>query len=195
MKSLIKLLLLTMSLPLSAQDEPLPYYEIPSYPESYTAGAVAARMIDGLGFRFYWATEGLREEDLAFKPGDDARTSLETIAHIYDMSFMILNATTHTVNDPQQRPVLPFDGMRKRTLENLKNASDRLRESTDEDMDGFKILFKREDSVAEFPFWNNINGPIADCLWHAGQIVSFRRSSGNPFTDKVSLFSGKVRGR
>jgi hypothetical protein len=46
----------------------LPYYEIPDYPESYTAGAVAARMLDGLGFRYYWATEGLRDEDLVFRP-------------------------------------------------------------------------------------------------------------------------------
>ena len=42
----------------------LPYYEIPDYPETYTAGSVAARMLDGLGFRYYWATEGLNEDDL-----------------------------------------------------------------------------------------------------------------------------------
>lgn len=38
-----------------------------------------------------------------------------------------------------------------------------------------------------------LNGPIADALWHVGQVVSFRRSSGNPFNSKVSVFSGKVR--
>ena len=27
----------------------LPYYEVPEYYESYTAGTVAARMVDGLG--------------------------------------------------------------------------------------------------------------------------------------------------
>lgn len=46
---------------------------------------------------------------------------------------------------------------------------------------------------SEFPFWNMLNGPIADALWHVGQVVSFRRSSGNPFNSKVSVFSGKVR--
>jgi hypothetical protein len=73
--------------------EQLPYYEIPEYPESYTAGTVAARAIDGLGFRFYWATEGLRMEDLDFKPNDDGRSSMETIEHIYGLSKVIVNAT------------------------------------------------------------------------------------------------------
>ena len=30
-------------------EEKLPYYEIPEYSETYTAGTVAARMVDGLG--------------------------------------------------------------------------------------------------------------------------------------------------
>jgi hypothetical protein len=45
----------------------------------------------------------------------------------------------------------------------------------------------------EFPFWNQLNGPIADALWHCGQVISFRRSSGNPYNSKASVFSGKVR--
>jgi len=54
---------------------PLPFREIPAYPESYSAESVVARMIDGLGFRFYWATEGLRPEDLAFRPTPESRSS------------------------------------------------------------------------------------------------------------------------
>lgn len=42
--------------------EQLPYYEIPEPAESYTTGGVLSRMMDGLGFRYYWATEGLRPE-------------------------------------------------------------------------------------------------------------------------------------
>ena len=38
------------------------YYQIPDYPEPYSAETVAARLIDGLGFRYFWATEGLRAE-------------------------------------------------------------------------------------------------------------------------------------
>ena len=44
-----------------------------------------------------------------------------------------------------------------------------------------------------FPFWNIINGPISDALWHCGQVVMLRRASGNPFNSKVNVFSGKLR--
>ena len=77
-----------------AQDknqEQLPYYEIPEHSEEYTAGTVAARVVDGLGFRYYWATKGLRDEDLNFKPSEDARTSKETIDHIYGLSKVQAN--------------------------------------------------------------------------------------------------------
>ena len=31
------------------------YYRIPDYPDKLSSTAVLARMLDGLGFRFYWA--------------------------------------------------------------------------------------------------------------------------------------------
>ncbi len=174
----------------SAQE--LPYREIPKAPDSYTAGGIASRMVDGLGFRFYWATDGLRPEDLAFKPGPNTRTTEETIAHIYGMSFLILNATKKVANAPGQYSKASFADMRKKTLENLNEASAILRKSTDKDMLEFEVIFSRESGTVKYPFWNMVNGPIADCLWHVGQVVTFRRSSGNPFTDKASVFTGTV---
>jgi hypothetical protein len=38
-----------------------------------------------------------------------------------------------------------------------------------------------------------VGEPISDALWHCGQVVSLRRASGNPFSSKVSVFTGKVR--
>ncbi len=178
----------------AAQSPPLPYREIPAYPDSFSAETVAARMIDGLGFRYYWATEGLRTEDLAFRPTPEARTSEETIDHILGLSSIILNALKKqpNVRSGEETSPLAFDVKRKMTLENLKTASDLLQQpgSKLEDCD---IVFVNGDSKSEFPFWNMLNGPIADALWHVGQVVSFRRSSGNPFNSKVSVFSGKVR--
>ena len=195
MKSFVTLFVFALlSCYVTAQDKTLPYYEIPKQPDKFTAGTVASRMIDGLGFRYYWATEGLRPEDLSFEPNKDARTVEETISHIHDLCVIIVNATTNTINTPvTDKPKLTFAEMRKQTLENLKTASERLRSSTDADMEEFKIVFKRESGTTEFPFWNNINGPIADALWHVGQVVSFRRSSGNPFSDRPSVFTGKVK--
>ena len=67
MKQLSLILSLFCLLTIDAQNnmkEELPYREIPDVDVEYTSGTVLARMIDGLGFRFYWATEDLRDEDL-----------------------------------------------------------------------------------------------------------------------------------
>ena len=148
-------------------------------------------MVDGLGFRYYWATEGLRDVDLKFKPNDEARTTEETIDHILGLSNVIVNSTTNKVNKKTDYAGLTFAQKRIMTLENLKTAADILRKS--KDLSKFKIIFKGESGVTEYPFWNQINGPIEDAIWHCGQVVSFRRSSGNPYNSKASVFTGKVR--
>lgn len=163
--------------------EKLPYYEIPEAAKEFTPGTTASRMIDGLGFRYYWATEGLTAKDLAFRPNSEARTTLETIDHILGLSQVILNATLKKENGTKQ-PKMNFAEKRKKTLENLEQAGKILRES--KDVSELKMIFGK----TEFPFWNVINGPIADAIWHVGQVVSFRRSSGNPFPKGVSVLKG-----
>lgn len=172
----------------------LPYYQIPSNPEQYTAATVAARMIDGLGFRYFWATEGLREEDLKFRPNNDARTVEETIDHIFGLSNVIVNAIKKQPNvRPAEEQKYTFEQLRTKTLKNFKVASDILKENSAMDLGECDVVFKRSEKTSEFPFWNLINGPIADAIWHVGQVVSFRRSSGNPLHPKVSVFQGKLR--
>ena len=171
------------------------YYQIPDYPEEYTATTVIARMVDGLGIRYYWATKGLRSEDLEFRASEEARTIEETIDHILGLTNIIINSVTHkpNVRKVADRNTLTFEEKRIKTLNNLKRSSEILKKSTVSDLETFNLVFQREDSSTEYPFWNQINGPISDALWHVGQVVSMRRTSGNPFDSKVSLFSGKVR--
>jgi hypothetical protein len=171
----------------------LPYYEIPEAPKKYTPETVVARMIDGLGFRYYWATEGLRPEDLSFKPSKEARTSDQTLDHILDLSTIIIHALRDEVNDFSKWDTtkLSFDVKRKRTLETLKTASDLLKSGKIK-LKRCKVSFKNASKTNEYPFWNNINGPIEDAVWHTGQVVSFRRSSGNPYNPKADVFSGKL---
>lgn len=172
----------------------LPYREIPDYSSAYTAGTVAARVLDGLGFRYYWATEGLRPEDLQFQANKDGRTTLETITHIHDLSLTIINAAKSFPNDNTiPRPTLSFEEMRKKTLENVREASEILKKASDLQVSQLKVIFKNDKGTTEFPFWNELNGPIADALWHTGQVVSYRRGSGNPFNAKASVFTGKLR--
>ena len=172
----------------------LPYRQIPDYPEKYNACTVAARMIDGLGFRYYWATEGLRQNDLDYRTTPESRSSGETIDHIYGLAQMVHNAVMEKANvRPAEEEELSYAEKRAQTLALLKAASDKLKISKPKDMKRFDIVFQRGDQRSSFPFWNSLNGPLADAMWHVGQVVAFRRASGNPFNNKVSVFSGTVR--
>ncbi len=197
MKMLIFLSSLLILSSLQAQESNssrLPYRQIPAYPESYVAGNVLARMIDGLGYRFYWATEELREKDLAYKPSSDARTTLETIAHIHELSLAVANASQNLPNTRSDNATEPtFAELRQQTLENLQKASTFFQDKTAEELSELSVAFQRGDDVREFPLWHLMNGQLADALYHTGQVVAFRRASGNPQNPKVSVFSGKTR--
>lgn len=198
-KYLLNLLIIGLSISANAQtnsteegESKLPYHQIPDAPETFTAAGVTARMIDGLGYRYYWATEGLRSEDLAYNPGNDGKTCSEVLEHIAGLSNFILTAIHKEVNGTRKVPEnMSWSEQRAFTLNNLKEISDILRETGD--VSECKIIFKREEKTSEFPFWNLINGPIEDAIYHTGQIVSYRRSSGNPSDPNVNVFRGKNR--
>src|SRR5882672_1453677 len=113
---------------------------------------------------------------------------------MYGLSRVIVNSTRKIANvSDANEPSLSFVEMRKKTLENLKSASDILKGSKDGELNDFKIVFKNDKGSSEFPFWNQLNGPIADALWHIGQVVTFRRTSGNPINPNVEVFTGKLK--
>ncbi len=173
-------------------EKEVPFYSIPDAAESYTPASVAARMIEGLGFRYRWATENLTAHDLAYAPDSTARTSMQTMEHLLGLSNTILNAVMNVPNARSDEE-LNWEEIRLQTLNNFQQASELLRADIDTDLNDHKIIFKRGDRTSEFPFWNLINGPIADALWHCGQVVSFRRASGNPMNPNVNVFRGTIR--
>jgi len=166
------------------------YAEMPAVPVTYTPGTIVSRMIDGLGFRYYWATEGLTETDLSYKPSPDARTLEQTLDHIYGLSRTIVNSAKQEPTDVTiaQTKLSPSE-RRLATLENFRLASGLFLASGD--ISKHTIVIVRENGSSEFPFWNQINGPIEDAVWHAGQVVVLRRASGNPINPKVNFFLGK----
>src|ERR1700733_2930047 len=186
MKTILCCIIIFASLNSMAQQDSLPYAAFPPAPDHYSAGKVLSRLLDGLGFRYYWATQGLRPVDLSFKPSQEARTSQQTLEHIYSLSTMIIDVFGGNKASPVQHNT--FEELRKATLENFKKASTIVAGYSDGDLENLKIDF----SGQKLPFWNMINGPISDCLWHIGQVVTFRRSSGNPFSNKVEVFLGKI---
>ena len=192
MKTLLTLSFIFLVTIMAHSQNDLPYYEIPEAPKEFTEGTVASRMVDGLGFRYYWATEGLTEENLKFKPSEDARNMFDTVDHIFILSIMTLSAVEGTEMDFPEEGSLTFAEIRKQTLENFKKISDILKSSTD--LSKFVMKIERRGGVVEeYPFWNQLNGPIADAIWHCGQLVSFRRSAGNPLPKGPSFLTGKVR--
>ena len=167
----------------------LPFSEIGEYPADFSQANIISRMIEGLGYRYHWATKSLTENDLNYKSSEDARSTIQIIEHIYSLTMMISSSfekkefklTSVTYN---------YDELRTKTLLKLKYIHDELRSNPD--FSQLFIKFERGGTKMEFPFWNQINGPISDALWHCGQVVMNRRSSGNPLQSGVNVFLGKT---
>ena len=188
MKTKLIIMIILFAVTSINSQEKLPYREIPVMAESYTAQNTVARMIDGLGFRYYWATEGLRTKDLAYQPKGEGRDCQQTVNHLYDLSNMMLRLTKTDFKQEMEKEKMTFAEMRRQTLLNFQAFSDRIQSS--KELSEFTIRKAGEITV---PFFNIINGPISDAIWHAGQVSSFRRSSGNPINSKANHFSGTVR--
>ena len=179
----------------SPEEEQLPYAEIGAYPADYSSGNVLARMIDGLGYRYYWATKDLREQDLQYRVTPEARTLYSTLEHLYGLSDMTLRATQ---NAPRTgRPDVSeetYATLRAKTLKNFKAASETVADMSAEEVATLEIIFSAPgEEKRSVPFWHAINGPIADALWHAGQVVTLRRAAGNPVDPNMNVFMGKTK--
>lgn len=174
-----------------AMAQALPFSQIPEAPKQLTPSTTLLRMVQGLGFRYYWATEGLRKEDLDYRPSRKASSSLETLQHLYSLSKTIAEAVQ---NIPSKRPdakaPVTLESLRAETLTYLEQAAQVLSQADQESLERMKIVFDREGKQSAFPLWNLINGPISDALYHTGQVVSFRRTSGNPIAKGVNVFLG-----
>lgn len=174
--------------------EQLPLHEIPKAPEQATSGNVMARMTQGLGYRYYWATKDLREEDLNYRPSEGAASAFETLEHLYGLSEMIRNTA---LSKPSKRPLenTPKDyaSLRKATLLLLDEASGLFLSKNAEALDAMQLIISRGGKEYSFPIWNLMNGPLSDALYHTGQVVSFRRTTGNPIDKGVNVLMGKTK--
>ena len=189
MKKIILILFLTINT-MNSQEK-LPFYEITEIPNEINSTNLMVRMIEGLGFRYHWATENITEKDLKYRPSKDAMSNYETIEHIYDLSNTIYNSSKSLPNTRSKKKTsMDFISLRKETLNNLKLTHEVFTSFNDEDLKNVKIIFQGNSGNYEFPIWNLINGPISDAIYHTGQLVSFRRTSGNPIPKGVDVFLG-----
>ena len=93
------------------------------------------------------------------------------------------------MNNPPKDYIL----LREKTLEYLEQSSALFLNKTAEEVKQMQVIFQRGTEQFSFPIWNLINGPISDALYHTGQVVSFRRTSGNPIQKGVNVFIGKTK--
>lgn len=154
------------------------YHHIPDYPDHVSGAAVLARMLDGLGFRFYWATEGLRAEDYAFRPAKDTMSIGEFVAHVWELVSWVSSSAL------KKQYEKPKDDLstRAEALRIIHDLRETMLAMSDEDLDRLRIR--------DNPFWNIVNGPFSDALTHTGQINSFRRLNGNPVAG-ANVFLGE----
>ncbi|HMQ07654.1 MAG TPA: hypothetical protein PKC30_10165 [Saprospiraceae bacterium] len=171
-----------------------PYREILPFDASATAGNVFARMIDGLGFRFYWATYDLQEVDLHYRLTEESRSTSETIDHIGDLTWVIYKAIKRQSHiEVNHWSGYAYSEKRTEILKALKIISDTLKESDEESITTYTIDLTRGSETISIPFWNLINGPVSDAIWHTGQIASYRRASGNPLPPGIRFLTGTVQ--
>lgn len=163
------------------------FREMPAPPHDITPGAVVARLVDGLAFRYYWATEGLHAEDEAFRCCEGSMTVLEVMQHIWRVTSFARHCATAGSPPPGDPPV-EMDAVRRETLAALHAMRGTFLEMSGDDLAMIQIRRKNMDET--FPFWNLISGPLADALTHVGQINSWRRANGNP-ARKINFLIGK----
>lgn len=159
---------------------------IPDYPSEITAVSSIVRIIDGLGFRYFWATENLTKKDFDFAAGNGSMSINDLNLHIYDLAFF--TAESMKCKPINKRDSLnTFEITRTEILNLYELLSKQLRVLTQEEL--INCSFYSEKYKKEFPFWQLLNGPIADALTHVGQMTSWRRIAGNT-QPKVNVFLG-----
>ena len=164
-------------------NQELPFEDISKTPTELTATNTILRMVEGLAFRYRWATENLSEENIKFRPHPTSMSIEDVNSHIFDLvdsTFRVFGG------EKQNKETLnSFQEIRKANLYLLKKLVNLLREMNDSE-----LAEMEKNTSRKLPFWYWINGPLADALTHVGQITSWRRISGNPQLKGVNVFIG-----
>ena len=154
----------------------LPYYTLPEPPAEMNATGVLIRLVDSFVFRYRWATEGLREEDMEFKACDSSMALSELLGHIHGL--ITVTDAFITGSDREKIEATSLEERRRRTLELTVKIREALHGLDDDYLEGRRYLVPWAGE--EYPLWYLLNGPLSDALTHVGQVASWRRINGNP---------------
>ncbi|WP_166962366.1 hypothetical protein [Yeosuana marina] len=141
----------------------LPYSKTVKYNKK-SEGKVIAKMLDDLGYKYYWVTDSLMNDELNsnFHTGKLPRLLLKDV---YVISENIINSISNKQKQSKLKKVnISFNEIRKNTLLNLKEASN--------------ILINNKEALL-FLNWNDFLSSIAYAHAYCDQIILFRNAHGN----------------
>ena len=177
--------------------EELPFRRLEA-PEPRASGVIVLRrLLDGIGFRFHWATEALRPEDPPYKPTPGSMSMGELVQHVGGLVRWVaesigVSGAVLTEVSGELKPVPEqfnswegFVARRAAVLEMVRLARARLGEMSDPDLERVTVRTRG----GPVPWGHLVNGPLADALTHIGQINTMRRSNGNP-VPRANVFLG-----
>ena len=137
-------------------------------PKELSVSSAIARLIDGLGYRLYWALYGLKEEECQYTLCDGAPSIKDILWHILGLvNWVYVHVYGHQMT--RKRSIID-QGID--TLLALERLYQTFLEMSDSDL----VDLKLEDRS----FWSYINMPLADALHHVGQVSVLKRAAGNP---------------
>lgn len=168
------------------------FKDITAYPASYSGATAMLRLLDGIGFRYYWGTEGLTKSDMSLQHCDDGRTIYQTLDHVRYMATFTANVLAgKPTSFPEQPSGLSFAEIRSETLDKLGQIRTHWAATTDQDLGVKKVTGTVNGDAFEAPIWHLFNGPLLDLGHHIGQIWMIRRLNGNPIDSNVEPFFGR----
>ena len=164
-------------------NQQLPFADISVVPNNITATNTLLRMVEGLAFRYRWATENLSEENIKFRPHPTSMSIEELNSHIFDL----VDSTFRVFGGEKQNKEFlnSFKKIREFNLFLFQKLCSQFNKMSEDD-----LLNLEKETTRKLPFWYWINGPLADALTHVGQITSWRRIAGNPQLKGVNVFIG-----
>ncbi len=163
------------------------YHHIPDPPASAHAGTILGRLADGIGFRFRWATEGIRAGDLSFRPGADCMSLGELLSHVVELLSWVAESVGMEPKYDLMKSGDP-EVLRGRTMELAAALAARFKAMSEAELGALTIHSSFKGDT--LPVWNIVNGPLSDSLTHIGQILSWRRIAGSP-APQADVFRGR----
>ena len=127
------------------RNQELPFEDISKTPIELTATITLLRLVEGLAFRYRWATENLSEENIKFRPHPSSMSIEEVNSHIFDL----IDSTFRVFGGEKQNKdsLNSFHQIRKKSLLVLEDLSKRLKKMSNEDL--LEIEKKR---LENYPF-------------------------------------------